>query len=401
MIWPIVASFVWISECKNTIIISTKFTIRRDIANIVLIAIIVMTLNHLMTMKESTEMERKALFIAVIVGLTVSISFVSDSPFYYLVLMEITVIPLGHLIIISSKDKDKLESIKFIVMINTLGSVPFIVYVILREELSRNYLEISIRRKRRIALLTLFLVKTPVFLTHMWLTKAHVSASGNCSMILARVMIKIGTVGIYKFCKTVRAKEAIPVVTALGVVGALYISTIMFRFFDSKSLVALSSVLHISLLVPIISLGKSLTIISSLIIITAHGLISYFLFYLITIKYEMVERRTSLAIKARETSDKLFAILISIFALINLGVPPIINFISECIFMHSLRMINSIISKRIFILILLLRVIFTLQLITNNLFGSTKRGASKIGTVSITIKSRFFGSWTLIIIAAI
>lgn len=83
--------------------------------------------------------------------------------------------------------------------------------------------------------------------------------------------------------------------------------------------------------------------ISILIIITGHGIVSYYLFYIITIKYEITENRSNIFNKSKESARKTASLYIVAFIFINMGVPPIINFIAEILTCLSLIIKRKII----------------------------------------------------------
>lgn len=96
-----------------------------------------------------------------------------------------------------------------------------------------------------------FLVKLPMYFTHLWLPKAHVEAPVAGSIILAGVLLKLGGYGLMRvflitggLVYTVR-----PYFTGLRLLGAVYIGLICCRLNDFKALVAYSSVAHIGLVI--------------------------------------------------------------------------------------------------------------------------------------------------------
>lgn len=110
----------------------------------------------------------------------------------------------------------------------------------------------------------------------------------------------------------------------------------MIRFFDLKYLVACSSILHMSLIFPLVLRGSNVGVTGSLIIIVGHGLISLVLFFLVTILYELFDRRSLDFNKSIESLAKPVSLFLFLFVFLNIGVPPFISFFRELFFLASL-----------------------------------------------------------------
>lgn len=404
MIWALIAIRFMQSNNKHYKVLSEDITLEPLITNVLVIASLSMVMNFIIVNQRISKRQKSILTIVVIIGICVIAMIVSDRALKYLIIIELTVIPIRFLIINTAKEKDKVESIKFIVIINTAGSVPFMIFVSITWRTTYTIIKInySLRSLTTFLIIFLFLVKTPLFLTHMWLTKVHVSASGNCSIILASIIIKIGTMGLFKFVAPIKRIRSINALLSICMVGSFYLNIIILRYYDSKTIIAISSVLHIAIIIPMILLRKRTRIISSIIIMTAHGIISYILFFLITIKYEGSQNRSSIIIKSDERKRKIIAAIIITLLFINIGLPPILNFLSESIFLLRLRLINRKISLIIIIINLLITVIFTIQISSRILYG--KRGERLIKRKireRTAVKVLILTLWSVLIIMTI
>lgn len=152
----------------------------------------------------------KFLFVIIFIVLLNIFCYLSNNLLIFLVSLEMTVFPMRWAILILSKDVDKFSSTSFIAIINIIGSVPFFFFfrllikcnnLSLLEELCFLNCPNFNQTIYYVSIIIIIISKLPVFFFHFWLTKAHVRASGACSMILAGLMLKVRSVGLYKFLK--------------------------------------------------------------------------------------------------------------------------------------------------------------------------------------------------------
>ena len=306
-----------------------------------------------------------------------SFCFLIGRVFFFLVFLEICVIPMSFLIIYMSKDFDKIRSCIFILIINISGSLPFILF-------SSNLYSSFAWVRQWLSFLDFFLVsnfislcfvgillsKLPIFLLHFWLTKAHVARSGRCSILLASIMLKLGSFGILKF-------SMISLYCFLGftrhTLGFTLFSSFIFsiliaRFFDFKNLVACSSIIHMSFLFPFCLLCKRRRSISSILMIVGHGITSLVLFFIVSLMCERTHGRNLDYSKSSERLRKTFCLCFFLFFCVNFGVPPFINFVREVLIFISLNFVDFL-SPLVLVFVLLRFVLFFINALTKNLFG--------------------------------
>ncbi|MBM3450638.1 MAG: NADH-quinone oxidoreductase subunit M, partial [Armatimonadetes bacterium] len=139
-----------------------------------------------------------------------------------------------------------------------------------------------------------FAIKVPVFPLHTWLPDAHVEAPTAGSVILAGVLLKMGTYGFLRFCLPLfpeASRAAAPWMLALAVVGILYGAAVAWAQADMKKLVAYSSVSHLGF----VMLGTFAFTIQGLqgavLQSVNHGLSTGALFLLVGVLYERAHTR--------------------------------------------------------------------------------------------------------------
>ncbi|CAN5583643.1 NADH-quinone oxidoreductase subunit M [soil metagenome] len=177
-----------------------------------------------------------------------------------------------------------------------------------------------------------FAIKVPLFPLHTWLPDAHVQAPTGGSVVLAGVLLKMGTYGLVRFCLPffpVAAQDlAIPIVI-LAVIGIVYGALVAFAQTDAKKLVAYSSVSHLGFVVLGIFAFNAEALQGSMIQMVNHGISTGALFLLIGMLYE--RRHTRLMADyggiAKSVPILTFFMMLSVFA--SAGLPGLNGFVGE------------------------------------------------------------------------
>nr|QLY89807.1 NADH dehydrogenase subunit 4 [Agapetus fuscipes] len=183
-----------------------------------------------------------------------------------------------------------------------------------------------------------FLVKMPMFLVHLWLPKAHVEAPVSGSMMLAGVMLKLGGYGIIRTMKFMLKISMFLNISwvSISLMGGFFISLLCFSQVDMKSLVAYSSVVHMSMVLSGLMTLSSWGYFGAYVLMIGHGLCSSGLFSLINIMYERLMSRSlfinkGLLIFMPSMSLWWFLLLSS-----NMAAPPSLNLLGEISLINSL-----------------------------------------------------------------
>ena len=194
------------------------------------------------------------------------------------------------------------------------------------------------------ALLIGFGIKIPLFPCHTWLPDAHTEASTPVSVLLAGVLLKLGTYGLLRFCLGLFPEAwqvAAPWLAAWAAISVLYGSLAAIAQTDMKRMVAYSSVGHMGYVLLAAAAATPLGLMGALFQMVSHGLISGVLFLLVGVVYARTGTRDLNVLRGLLNPQRglpLTGSLMIIGVMASAGIPGMAGFISEfLIFRGSLQ----------------------------------------------------------------
>jgi NADH-quinone oxidoreductase subunit M len=177
-----------------------------------------------------------------------------------------------------------------------------------------------------------FAIKVPIFPFHSWLPDAHVQAPTAGSVILAGVLLKMGTYGIIRFCLPMFPEASVawaPVVGTLGVIGIIYGAWVSYAQQDIKKLVAYSSVSHMGFVVIGIFALNAQGLQGATIQMVNHGISTGGLFLLVGMLYERRHTKDINAYGGIWKALPFFGALSLVIVLSSMGLPGLNGFVGE------------------------------------------------------------------------
>jgi len=183
-----------------------------------------------------------------------------------------------------------------------------------------------------IAFALAFAIKVPLFPFHTWLPDAHVEAPTAGSVVLAGVLLKMGTYGFLRFCLPFFPDASLafgPLVFSLAVIGVIYGAWVSTVQPDMKKLVAYSSVSHLGFVMLGIFTLNQQGLVGAIIQMVNHGLSTGALFLMVGMIYERRHSRLIADFGGLWRVVPAFSALFLVVALSSLGLPGLNGFVGE------------------------------------------------------------------------
>nr|WNL54337.1 NADH dehydrogenase subunit 4 [Amitermes foreli] len=226
-----------------------------------------------------------------------------------------------------------------------------------------------------------FLVSMPMFMVHLWLPSAHVEAPVSGSMILAGVLLKLGGYGLLRvFPVLYKFGFSFGVVwVSLSLVGGLFVSLFCMRQTDLKSLIAYSSVAHMSMVIGGIMTLSYWGVCSSFALMVAHGLCSSGLFCLSNVSYERFGSRSLLVNSGLINLMPSMAMWWFLLSACNMAAPPSLNLLGE------IGLLSSLVSWSWYLMFVLVLLSFFSAAYTLYLYSYSQHGSVYSGVYSCSL----------------
>lgn len=267
--------------------------------------------------------------------------FLAQDLFLFYIFWEFSLVPMYFLIGIWGGPRRMYAAIKFF-LYTMAGSLLMLLAVLwlglsadtfsVPDLAAQGNIPADIQTWLFLAFAAAFAIKVPMWPLHSWLPDAHVQAPTAGSVILAGVMLKMGTYGFLRFNLPLFPEAAVkfaPWMAGLAVTGILYGAAVSFSQKDVKKLVAYSSVSHLGFVVLGLFALNSQGIQGGILQMVNHGLSTGALFILVGMIYERRHTREMEAFGGLWKVMPVYGTLALIVTLSSMGLPGLNGFVGE------------------------------------------------------------------------
>lgn len=308
-------------------------------------------LNSLLTLiaifATSPTVERPRLYYAMLFLLSAGAvgAFLAQDLLLFFLFYELEIVPLYFLIAIWGGKRRGYAAMKFLLYTALSGILvlaSFLGLVWLTGESSFDYAILrshSLPLTSQLWLLAPLLIgvfiKIPIFPFHTWLPDAHVEASTPISVLLAGVLLKLGTYALLRFGVGLYFEAWVyiaPWLAILAGISALYGASCAIAQKDMKKVVAYSSIAHMAYILLAVSATTRLSMTAAVFQMVSHGLISAFLFLLVGMVYQKTGSRDVDYLRGLLNPERGLPVtggLMILGVMASSGLPGMVGFISE------------------------------------------------------------------------
>jgi len=271
--------------------------------------------------------------------------FLSLDMFLFYVFWEFALVPMYFIIGVWGGERRVYASVKFFIY-TMAGSVLMLIAILVLGINAKSF-DLEIVAKNNpfganslmfLAFAVAFAIKVPLFPFHTWLPDAHVEAPTAGSVILAAVLLKMGSYGLIRFNLQLFPEASrvwAPLMIVLALIGILYGAVVAFAQSDAKKLVAYSSVSHMGYIVLGIFALNQIGVQGALLQMVNHGLSTGGLFLIIGYIYERRHTREMAKFGGIWARMPLYGTLALLFVLSSVGLPALNGFVGEFVILQG------------------------------------------------------------------
>ncbi len=327
------------------------------------------------------EREKEYYFLFLLLETGMMGTFLALDLFLFYIFWEVVLLPMYFLIGIWGGPRREYAAIKFF-LYTLAGSLLMLLGILALYfnsnphtfnwlELSQTSFSVGFQKWIFLALFFGFAIKVPIFPFHTWLPDAHVEAPTPISVILAGVLLKMGTYGFFRFSYALAPQGAAyfhVFLAVLAVIGIVYGGFVALAQTDLKKMVAYSSVSHMGFVVLGLAAMTQNGFNGALLQMFNHGTITGGLFLLVGVIYDRAHTRDMNAFGGLGAQVPAYSGFLIFFAMASLGLPTLSGFISEFLVLLGAYQFNKVLTA-VSCLGIILAAAYLLMMIRKVLLG--------------------------------
>nr|AVR57708.1 NADH dehydrogenase subunit 4 [Halamphora calidilacuna] len=284
--------------------------------------------------------------------LLIGVFSVLDLLFFY-IFFESVLIPMFLIVGIWGSRERKILAAYYFFLYTLLGSVVMLLAILyILEQVGTTDYEVLLtfsfsEVEQKFLWFTFFLSfasKVPMVPVHLWLPEAHVEAPTAGSVILAGVLLKLGTYGFIRFSLPLFPQASFffaPLVYTISAVGIVYTSFTAIRQTDFKRIIAYTSIAHMNLVMLGIFSFNNVGIEGAIFQSLSHGFVASALFLVIGVVYDRYGTRLVQYYGGLASMMPIYVFIFLFFTMANIGLPGTSSFIGEFLILAGSFKVNT------------------------------------------------------------
>lgn len=326
------------------------------------------------------------LFILIILAIEFFLiaSFTVLDLFYFFFFFEAILVPMYLLIIIWGSRTRKIKaSFYFFFYTLILSAFLFIAIILIFKEVGStayfNILYYDFENDFKLSLAILMFIafagKVPIVPFHVWLPEAHVEAPTSGSVILASLLLKLGSYGFLRFYIPIFSDLSAtiwPYICLVSGLSCVYCSLLALQQIDLKKIIAYSSIAHMNLGILGIFSGSLFGAHGGLLLFISHGLVSGGLFFCIGIMYDRYHTRSLFYYSGLAQLMPIFSFFFLFFMFSNIAFPGTLGFVSEFLVLLGIYLEDPEFGFFVGAATIILTLVYSISSATRVCFGPIK-----------------------------
>jgi proton-translocating NADH-quinone oxidoreductase chain M len=284
--------------------------------------------------------------------LLIGVFCVLDLLFFY-IFFESVLIPMFLIVGIWGSRERKILAAYYFFLYTLLGSVVMLLAILyILEQVGTTDYEVLLtfsfsEVEQKFLWFTFFLSfasKVPMVPVHLWLPEAHVEAPTAGSVILAGVLLKLGTYGFIRFSLPLFPQASFffaPLVYTISAIGIVYTSFTAIRQTDFKRIIAYTSIAHMNLVMLGIFSFNNVGIEGAIFQSLSHGFVASALFLVIGVVYDRHRTRLVQYYGGLASTMPIYVFIFLFFTMANIGLPGTSSFIGEFLILAGSFKVNT------------------------------------------------------------